>query len=46
MMAGLLDDLQMQFEALRQEFSLPEAREISEMPDWVKEAQQEDENNA
>ncbi|WDI68756.1 hypothetical protein [Klebsiella grimontii] len=45
-MAGLLDDLQMQFEALRQEFSLPEAREISEMPDWVKEAQQEDENNA
>ncbi|HDT5990749.1 TPA: hypothetical protein QHC21_005716 [Raoultella planticola] len=46
MMAGLLDDLQMQFEALRQEFSLPESREISEMPDWVKEARQEDENNA
>lgn len=46
MMAGLLDDLQAQFEALRQEFSLPEAREISEMPDWVKEAQREDENNA
>lgn len=42
MMAGLLDDLQAQFEELRQEFSLPEAREI---PDWVKEAQQEDENN-
>ncbi|MFP8471519.1 hypothetical protein, partial [Klebsiella grimontii] len=27
MMAGLLDDLQAQFEELRQEFSLPEARE-------------------
>lgn len=45
MMAGLLDDLQAQFEELRQEFSLPEARETSVMPDWVKEAQQEDENN-
>lgn len=45
MMAGLLDDLQAQFEELRQEFSLPEARETSEIPDWVKEAQQEDENN-
>ena len=46
MMAGLLDDLQAQFEALRQEFSLPEARENSVIPDWVQEAQQEDENNA
>ena len=46
MMAGLLDDLQAQFEELRQEFSLPEARETSVIPDWVKEAQQEDENNA
>ncbi|MDC7940925.1 hypothetical protein [Raoultella ornithinolytica] len=46
MMAGLLDDLQAQFEELRQEFSLPEARETSAIPDWVKEAQQEDENNA
>ncbi|WGG64391.1 hypothetical protein [Enterobacter ludwigii] len=45
MMAGLLDDLQAQFEELRQEFSLPEARETSLIPDWVKEAQQEDENN-
>ncbi|MGS4242443.1 hypothetical protein ACKUS5_22780 [Serratia marcescens] len=44
-MAGLLDDLQAQFEVLRQEFSLPEARETSVIPDWVKEAQQEDENN-
>lgn len=46
MMAGLLDDLQAQFEELRQEFSLPEARETGVIPDWVKEAQQEDENNA
>ncbi|MEG8642163.1 hypothetical protein U4Q25_10185 [Klebsiella pneumoniae] len=46
MMAGLLDDLQAQFEELRQEFSLPEARENSMIPDWVQEAQQEDENNA
>lgn len=46
MMAGLLDDLQAQFEELRQEFNLPEARETSAIPDWVKEAQQEDENNA
>jgi len=46
MMAGLLDDLQMQFEELRQEFNLPEVREISAIPDWVKDAQQEDENNA
>lgn len=45
MMAGLLDDLQAQFEELRQEFSLPEARETSAIPDWAKEAQQEDENN-
>lgn len=45
MMAGLLDDLQAQFEELRQEFSLPEARETSVIPDWVKEVQQEDENN-
>ncbi|UHC89323.1 hypothetical protein [Klebsiella michiganensis] len=45
MMAGLLDDLQAQFEELRQEFSLPEARETSVIPGWVKEAQQEDENN-
>ncbi|HDY5341420.1 TPA: hypothetical protein RQ688_002431 [Klebsiella pneumoniae] len=45
MMAGLLDDLQAQFEDLRQEFSLPEARETSVIPDWVTEAQQEDENN-
>ncbi|EMJ4789774.1 hypothetical protein HV207_26425 [Klebsiella pneumoniae] len=45
MMAGLLDDLQAQFEELRQEFSLPEARETSVIPDWVTEAQQEDENN-
>ncbi|MFM3259028.1 hypothetical protein AB8Q55_22640 [Klebsiella pneumoniae] len=45
MMAGLLDDLQAQFEELRQEFSLPEARETSVIPDWVKETQQEDENN-
>lgn len=45
MMAGLLDDLQAQFEELRQEFSLPEARETSVIPDWVKEAQHEDENN-
>ncbi|HBY5982514.1 hypothetical protein RA193_16315 [Klebsiella pneumoniae] len=45
MMAGLLDDLQAQFEELRQEFNLPEARETSAIPDWVKEAQQEDENN-
>ncbi|HBV5755035.1 TPA: hypothetical protein MD217_005562, partial [Klebsiella pneumoniae] len=45
MMAGLLDDLQAQFEELRQEFSLPESRETSVIPDWVKEAQQEDENN-
>ncbi|HBR3943251.1 hypothetical protein [Klebsiella grimontii] len=45
MMAGLLDDLQAQFEELRQEFSLPEARETSVIPDWVKEAQQEDKNN-
>lgn len=45
MMAGLLDDLQAQFEELRQEFSLPEARETIVIPDWVTEAQQEDENN-
>ncbi|HBR4996314.1 TPA: hypothetical protein L9X46_004262 [Klebsiella pneumoniae] len=45
MMAGLLDDLQAQFEELRQEFSLPEARETSVIPDWVKEAQQEASNH-
>lgn len=45
MMAGLLDDLLAHFEELRQEFSLPEARETSVIPDWVTEAQQEDENN-
>ena len=41
-------DLKSGFNALtelRQEFSLPEARETSVIPDWVKEAQQEDENN-
>ncbi|WP_320377224.1 hypothetical protein [Escherichia coli] len=45
MMVGLLDDLLAHFEELRQEFSLPEARETSVIPDWVTEAQQEDENN-
>lgn len=45
MMAGLLDDLQAQFEELRQEFSLPESRETSVIPDWVKEAQQEASNH-
>ncbi|EMM2471633.1 hypothetical protein R7S55_005611, partial [Raoultella ornithinolytica] len=45
MMAGLLDDLQAQFEELRQEFSLPEARETSVIPDWVTEAQQEASNH-
>lgn len=45
MMAGLLDDLQAQFEELRQEFSLPEARENSVIPDWVQEAQQEASNH-
>ncbi|HCU2161510.1 TPA: hypothetical protein OUI44_000158 [Klebsiella quasipneumoniae] len=45
MMAGLLDDLQAQFEELRQEFSLPEARETSVVPDWVTEAQQEASNH-
>lgn len=44
MMAGLLDDLQAQFEELRQEFSLPEARETSEIPDWVIEAQKDEDN--
>ncbi|MBU8939660.1 hypothetical protein [Klebsiella quasipneumoniae] len=44
MMAGLLDDLQAQFEELRQEFSLPEARETSAIPDWVIEAQKDEDN--
>lgn len=45
MMAGLLDDLQAQFEELRQEFSLPDERETNAVPDWVTEAQQEVEIN-
>jgi len=45
MMTGLLDDLQAHFEELRQQFNLPEAREISVIPDWVAEAQQEDEDH-
>ncbi|HIG8799237.1 TPA: hypothetical protein ACYEOW_005592 [Raoultella terrigena] len=42
MMAGLLDDLQMKFEELRQEFSLPEFREFDPRPDWVKDMQEEE----
>ncbi|HID4045036.1 TPA: hypothetical protein ACXE9F_001452 [Pluralibacter gergoviae] len=46
MMAGLLDDLQTQFEELRQDFSLPGFRESSPVPDWVMDAQQEDKKYA
>ncbi|HBK4616618.1 MULTISPECIES: hypothetical protein [Klebsiella] len=42
LMAGLLDDLQMKFEELRQDFSLPEFREHDPRPQWVKEMQEEE----
>lgn len=42
LMAGLLDDLQVKFEELRQDFSLPEFREHDPRPEWVKEMQEEE----
>lgn len=42
LMAGLLDDLQVKFEELRQDFSLPEFRAHDPRPEWVKEMQEEE----
>lgn len=42
-MAGLLDDIEARVVDMRQQFDLPDFREIDSMPDWVKEAQEEDE---
>lgn len=42
-MAGLLDDIEARVVDMRQQFDLPDFREIDGMPDWVKEAQEEDE---
>ncbi|EMB7756357.1 hypothetical protein VAG57_005058 [Serratia marcescens] len=42
-MAGLLDDIEARVVDMRQQFDLPNFREIDSMPDWVKEAQEEDE---
>ena len=42
-MAGLLDDIEARVVDMRQQFDLPDFREVDGMPDWVKEAQEEDE---
>ncbi|HCX3984219.1 TPA: hypothetical protein OZR09_004006 [Escherichia coli] len=42
-MAGLLDDIEARVVDMRQQFDLPDFREIDSMPGWVKEAQEEDE---
>ncbi|HGY3083419.1 hypothetical protein [Enterobacter hormaechei] len=42
-MAGLLDDIEARVVDMRQQFDLPDFREIDSIPDWVKEAQEEDE---
>ncbi|EFN9722781.1 hypothetical protein DFZ58_22290 [Escherichia coli] len=42
-MAGLLDDIEARVVDMRQQFDLPDFREIDGMPDWVKEAHEEDE---
>ncbi|MFZ5336071.1 hypothetical protein ACOY9O_04065 [Enterobacter asburiae] len=42
-MAGLLDDIEARVVDMRQQFDLPDFREIDSMPDWVKEAQEEGE---
>lgn len=42
-MTGLLDDIEARVVDMRQQFDLPDFREIDGMPDWVKEAQEEDE---
>ncbi|MDK7601715.1 hypothetical protein QP556_11775 [Citrobacter freundii] len=42
-MSGLLDDIEARVVDMRQQFDLPDFREIDGMPDWVKEAQEEDE---
>jgi len=42
-MTGLLDDIEARVVDMRQQFDLPDFREIDSMPDWVKEAQEEDE---
>ncbi|MCH5051177.1 hypothetical protein [Pectobacterium aquaticum] len=39
LMAGIIDDLQLQLTALRNQFDLPEHRD--DVPDWVKESQAE-----
>ncbi|MEI7408750.1 hypothetical protein [Pectobacterium aroidearum] len=41
-MAGLLDDIEARVVDLRQQFDLPEFREIDGVPDWVKDAQEEE----
>ncbi|EOM1496799.1 hypothetical protein ACNCTE_003241 [Escherichia coli] len=42
-MAGLLDDIEARVVDMRQQFDLPDFREIDGMPDWVKKAQEGDE---
>ncbi|HCQ0802506.1 TPA: hypothetical protein OGU93_004398 [Escherichia coli] len=42
-MTGLLDDIEARVVDMRQQFDLPDFREIDGMPDWVKEAQEGDE---
>ncbi|KHS86535.1 hypothetical protein [Pectobacterium carotovorum] len=39
-MLGILNDLQLQFDDLRQQFNLPEYQPIDTVPDWVKESQE------
>lgn len=45
LMSGLLDDIENRLTALRQQFNLPEHQPFDPRPDWVKDAQQEDENH-
>lgn len=40
LMAGIIDDLQLQLTALRNQFDLPEHRD--DVPDWVKDSQEKD----
>ncbi|EMJ7958863.1 TPA: hypothetical protein ACHGXZ_004167 [Escherichia coli] len=42
-MAGLLDDIEARVVDMRQQFDLPDFRAIDDVPDWVKEAQEEEE---
>ncbi len=39
-MLGILNDLQLQLDDLRQQFNLPEYQPIDTVPDWVKESQE------